>query len=80
MNGEPIVRGIRIVTGWPLLAPYGDNRLPGNKNEGEIICYRTDGSKEDPGLQDFGKNAMLVYFPDGIPSKVPDPPLIFEII
>lgn len=70
------MRGIRVVTNWPLLRKYGDDRLP----RGEIMCYRKDGLSRDPNRDELGRNALLLYFPDGMPEREEDVNLTFEII
>ena len=68
MGRDPIVRGIKVVSHWPLLQKYADDRLP----DGEIICYRKDGLDKDPSRDEFGRNAVLLYFPSAlIPEEEP---------
>lgn len=58
--GTALLRGIKLVTNWPLLRHYrSDTRLP----PGELIAMATDGSNEPPQLDELGegKRVELLY-------------------
>lgn len=53
-----IVSGVRIVTGIPLLARYGQRAdLPA----GHLVAADTSGAGEDPTYDDFGTRVRLFY-------------------
>lgn len=58
-TGSPIISGIRVVTGRPLLRDFVDVRLP----RGQMLCVDTHGEDKDPGYDDFGEDSRcaLLY-------------------
>lgn len=59
-----LLRGIKLVTNWPLLRHYrSDPRLP----PGELWAIALDGSDEPPGLDELGagKRVELTYVESG---------------
>jgi hypothetical protein len=53
---EPIIEGVRVVVGWPLLKRVVDTRRPA----GDLIAIDLTGAREDPG-EDWGERWRLVY-------------------
>jgi hypothetical protein len=59
-NEEPIIHGLKLLTGWPLLRYYRfDRRLP----PGELYVVDSTGNRAPPGLEDLGegRRCQLVY-------------------
>ena len=58
-DNTPLATGIKIVTNYPLLQKYADDRLPA----GEIFCI-TSGDDSNPAQNDLGigKRCLLVYY------------------
>lgn len=57
---EPLALGIKLVSNWPLLRGYTDNRLP----KGEIMAVDTVLGGEPPVFEDLGRRVNLIYFPE----------------
>jgi hypothetical protein len=59
-DGSPIVRGLRLVEGVDLLAPFRyDGRLP----PGQLFVRDTSGAHRDPGRDDLRADVRIVYRP-----------------
>jgi hypothetical protein len=52
-----IVKGIRVLVGWPLLKNYVSERLP----KQQLMVVSLIGVDEYPTFEDFGINFILVY-------------------
>ena len=68
----PLQSGVMVTSGWPLIQGV-DQRLP----NGQILCVRLDDLQDDPGLDDFGQEAILLYFPA---DEIPDPIEAFDYL
>lgn len=55
--GEPIARGQRIVSNFPLFRRLVDARMP----SGALIALDMRRQPRDPGLADFGEQVRLAY-------------------
>lgn len=53
---EPLIEGVRIVHGWPLMKRVVETRRPG----GELVAIDLSGASEDPG-EEWGERWRLVY-------------------
>jgi hypothetical protein len=60
-SGNLLAAGIRVVTGYPLLAGRNDPRLP----PGQIEAVDTTGAGQDPGRMDLGSRVKLLYVEKG---------------
>lgn len=59
-DGAPIVRGLRLVEGVDLLAPFRyDDRLP----PGQLFVRDTSGAHRDPGRDDLRADVRMIYRP-----------------
>lgn len=61
VEDKPIVCGLRITTGWPLLRYYRyEPRIP----PGEFLAQSLTPDRSPPGFEDFGigKRVELIYF------------------
>lgn len=56
-ENEPIVRGIKIVTGALLTSRYADDRFP----RGWFVVVKNDACPCAPGRDDMAGNAELIY-------------------
>lgn len=56
-KGDPIVYGVKVVVGFPLLRRLVDPRSP----PGEIFAQDRSREDRDPGLRDFGTRVLLTY-------------------
>ena len=65
---NPLQLGTKIVTNWPLLRdPSVD--MP----SGQLLCVRTDDSKEDPNRYELGSESVLLYFTEDEIPEASDP-------
>lgn len=55
--GNPLLLGVKLVTGWELLHQFPREELP----QGAILVVSLDGSDADPGRNDLGARISLVY-------------------
>lgn len=60
-EGVALVRGVRVVVGFPLASRSRDSGVP----PGTFLAFDTSGKSEDPGLEDLGKRVLLLYFSPG---------------
>ena len=56
-NEEPLLMGIRIVSGWLLTNRFVNSNLP----LGDFFVYDTSGKNEDPTQDDFGTTKVFMY-------------------
>ncbi len=52
-----IVRGIKLITAWPLLYKFRDTRLPA----GTLFISDTKNENKDPGVDELGRRHILFY-------------------
>lgn len=60
-EADPIVAGVKLVVGFPLLTRCKDSRMP----RGFFQAQDTTGKNEDPGFADLGARVQLYYFSEG---------------
>ena len=58
---SPIVRGIKLLTGWPVVSRFQDTRLP----PGEFFMLDTAGQNKDAGRDDLGTRVLMIYRESG---------------
>lgn len=56
-TGEPIVRGVKLLTGWPILSRFQDDRMP----LGELFMLDTAGEDKHATRDDLGDRVVMVY-------------------
>ncbi|WP_448510308.1 phage baseplate plug family protein [Immundisolibacter sp.] len=56
-EGNHLVAGVRMTTGVNLLAQYRNENLP----KGSLFLLDTRGFNDDPQVDNFGKNVLLMY-------------------
>lgn len=59
-EGEPLLSGIKVVLGWPLLRQLSDRRRP----TGDFLAVDTEGTGVEAGLLDLGQRVLLTYSDD----------------
>lgn len=66
---DPLVQGLRVSTDTPLITrrKYPSEDFP----DGSIYCFRIDGSKDEPGFEDLGRNALLYWIPTADKPEIP---------
>lgn len=55
--GDPIIAGIPLVSDWPILGRFQDERLP----PGFLFAFDTSGQRVDPGRFDLGNRVQMIY-------------------
>lgn len=58
IGNSPILNGVKIVLGYPLIRRFFKTELPG----GDIVAVDTTQSLQRVGRQDLGNNVKMVYF------------------
>ncbi len=58
LDGNAIVRSIKLVSNWPLLRRRRDERLP----PGELMMYDATGEISSAGYDQLGRQVTLNYF------------------
>lgn len=57
VNKEPLLNGVKLLTGWLPLRQYANTKLP----PGKFAVIDTTESGDNPNLDNFGEGVVLMY-------------------